>query len=120
MVKKSAFLALMLAAAIAVSATSSLAGGGPVRQPEGKRPVITDLVPQLSGSKQVLYLVGARLFDIVRVVGGRGILRFPNPGTVYQIHGINDGPDGCDPLGVKVGGGPRSDLPPTPANTPVP
>lgn len=119
MVKKPAFLALMLVATLAGSATSSLAAGGWVMRPAGKRPTNGNHVTQLGGSTKGLYVVGACLLDIVRVMGGSGIFEFPNLGTLYQTYGINDGPDGWDPLGVKESR-PRSDVPPTPTSTPVP
>lgn len=119
MVKKTAFFALMLAVAMAGSATSSLAAGRSASHPTGKRSIVSNDLPQFLGSTKVLNFVGARIADIVRVVGSGGVFGFPSLGNLYETYGINDGPDGCDPLGVK-GSQPRNENPPASSSTRVP
>ena len=118
MVNKRAFLALMLATSLVGSASAALAANSSATPPAAKSPQATSHSPGLNGSMTALFFVGDRLLDVFRAVRGVGILHLPTRGTVYQTNGIQDGPDGVDPLGVKDGGI-RSDGP-APANTRVP
>jgi len=117
MVNKRAFLALILGTTLVVSASAALAAGGSVTRPAAKNPMATNHSPRLSGPMTALFFVGDRLLNVFRAVRGVGVVNLPTPGTVYQTYGIQDGPDGVDPLGVKEGR--RTDSP-SPANTPVP
>ena len=120
MVKKRAFLVLMLATALAGSASATLAAGGSVTRPAAKSPIVTNHIPQLDGPMTALFFVGDRLLNVFRAVRGVGMVDLPTVGTGNQTYGIQDGPDGVDPLGAK-GSGMRSDGPvPVNSSTPVP
>ena len=118
MVNKRAFLAVMLVTALAGSASAALAADGSVTRRAEKSPIATNHSPQLSGPMTALFFLGDRLLNVFRAVHGIGLVNLPTRGTVYQTHGVQDGPDGVDPLGVKDNGM-RTDGP-APANTPVP
>ena len=120
MVKKRAFLALMLATALAGSASAALAAGGSVTRPASKSPIVTNHIPQLDGPMTALFFVGDRLLNVFRAVRGVGMVNLPTVGTGNQTYGIQDGPDGVDPLGAKDHGM-RGDGPlPANSSTPVP
>ena len=120
MVKKRAVLALVLATALAGSASAALAAGGSVTRPASKSPIVTTHIPQLDGPMTAMFFVGDRLLNVYRAVRGIGIVKLPTVGTGNQTYGIQDGPDGVDPLGAK-GSGMRSDGPvPANSSTPIP
>lgn len=118
MVNKRAFLALMLATTLAGSASATLAADRSAPQPS-RIQLATSHAPQPSGAMEALFFVGDRLLSILQSVRGVGMAKLPRVGSGYQVYGIQDGPEGADPLGVKDNGLRRTD-PPAPANTPVP
>lgn len=101
MVNKRAFLALILATTLVGSVSASFAADVSVTRPSAKGPVATNHGPQLVAPVTALFFVGDRLLNVYRAVHGLGWVDLPTRGTVYQAHGIQDGPDGVDPLGVK-------------------
>ena len=116
MLNKRAFLALMVVTTLAGLAPVALAADRPATPRSAISPIATSGGPQLSGPTTTMFFVGTRLLNIFRAASGVGFVNLPTPGGVYRTHGINDGPDGVDPLGVKDTK--RSDGP-APANTPV-
>jgi hypothetical protein len=114
MVRKRAFLALMLATSLTGSASAALASGGSASRPTPKGPIVVSLSPQLNGPVAALLFVGDRVLNAVRTATGIGLVKGPIHGTQYETYGIEDGPD---PLGVK-GGPVRWD--PMPASHRVP
>ena len=72
MVKKRAFLVLMLATALAGSASATLAAGGSVTRPAAKNPIVTNHIPQLDGPMTALFFVGDRLLNVFWAVRGVG------------------------------------------------
>jgi len=114
MVKTSAFLTLMLAAVLAGPASAASAARASVIRPAAKPPVVTNHIAQLDGPVTALYYVGDRLLILFRTERGVGMVILPTLGTEYQTYGIQDGPDGIDPLGAKEQS-PRTDGP-TPVN----
>lgn len=52
-------------------------------------------------SSPALRIVGDRLIVAYRTARGVGMVDFPVVGSGNQTNGIQDGPDGVDPLGVK-------------------
>ena len=118
MVNKRSFLALILVTTLAGSASVSLAADGSATHRGAKSPIATNSSAQLSGPMTALCFVGDRLLNVFRTMRGIGSANLPAPGTVYQTHGIQDGPDGVDPLGVKDSG--KRSEGPVPASTRVP
>ncbi len=118
MVNKRAFLAAMLTMALTGSASAALAADRSVTPLGAKTPIAANHSPQLNGPMTALFFVGDRVLNVVRAIRGVGLVNLPTRGTVYQTYGIQDGPDGVDPLGAKDPGI-RTDGP-APANTPVP
>ena len=77
---------------------------------------VVNLVPQFDGPLEML-LSAERAF--MRFRTARLVRSLPsNRGSENQINGIQDGPDGVDPLGVKGGTIPVGG--PAPANSGVP
>jgi hypothetical protein len=54
-----------------------------------------------AASSPALLLVGDRLIVAYRSARGVGMVDFPTVGSGNQINGIQDGPDGVDPLGAR-------------------
>jgi|WetSurMetagenome_2_1015567.scaffolds.fasta_scaffold77412_3 hypothetical protein len=70
-----------------------------------------------SASAPAVRIVGDRLIVAFRTFAGVGLAEFPVTGSPAQIFGIQDGPDGVDPLGLvpKWGDKPgKGDIPPPP------
>lgn len=68
-------------------------------------------------SSPAIRIVGDRVVVAFRTAAGVGIAEFPIAGSPAQIFGIQDGPDGVDPLGLvpKWGEKPnKGDVPPPP------
>ena len=110
MVKQRAFFALMLSATLAGSSSAALAARDSVTRPAAKSPIVTNYGQQFYGPMTALSFVGDRLIDVFRAVRGVGRVERSTVGSGYQTYGIQDGPDGVDPLGAKEGG-PRTDGP---------
>jgi len=72
-----------------------------------------------AASSPALRVVGDRLIVAYRTARGVGMVDFPIVGTGNQINGIQDGPDGIDPLGVRDPA-PRVDSTPTGGSSPNP
>jgi len=66
-----------------------------------------------AASSPALLIVGERLIVAYRTARGVGVVDFPIVGSGNQIDGIQDGPDGVDPLGVKSAPPPHVDSTPT-------
>jgi hypothetical protein len=118
MVNKRAFLVLMLTTTLVGSASAVSASDGSVTRRAKTSPVAIAQSPQESGPATALFVVGGRLLNVFRAVNGLGMVDLPTRGDIYQTNGIQDPPDGVDPLGVK-----SSRLPldgPVPANSRVP
>jgi hypothetical protein len=68
-------------------------------------------------SAPAIRIVGDRLIVAFRTSTGVGITEFPVSGSPAQVFGIQDGPDGVDPLGLVPKWGDKSgkgDVPPPP------
>jgi len=73
-----------------------------------------------AASAPALLIVGDRLIVAYRTTRGVGMVDFPFVGSGNQINGIQDGPDGVDPLGAKDHGVNSDGPPPASSNTPTP
>jgi hypothetical protein len=70
-----------------------------------------------TASSPAMRIVGDRLIVAFRTSAGVGLAEFPTTGSPAQVLGIQDGPDGVDPLGLvpKWGEKPgKGDVPPPP------
>ena len=121
MVKKSAFLALMLAGSLAGSASLASASDRSVTRLAPKSTTVFTVSPQLNGQIAALVFLGGQVFDRFHLIRGLvGVGKLPAPGSENQTQSA-EGPDGCDPIGAKDGGTIRTDSPPpVPANNHVP
>jgi hypothetical protein len=120
MVKKRAFLALMLASTLAGSSSAALAARESLTRPALKSPIVISHNPQLNAPMTALFFVGDRLLNVLRAVRGVGMLNLPTVGTGNQTYGIQDGPDGVDPLGAKDHGLSGDGAAPLASRTPIP
>ena len=121
MVKKSALLALTLVISLAGSASLASASDRSVTRPAPKRTTVVTVSPQFNWQIAALVFLGGQVFDRFQLIRGLvGVGKLPAPGSENQIQSA-EGPDGCDPIGVKDGGTIRTDSPPpVPANSHVP
>jgi hypothetical protein len=104
MVKRRALLTFFVAATLVVSATAASAATR-AWSPLPKTPSVTERITVMDGSMtSLLSFLEARLSIAYRTLRGAGIIDGPGAGTGYRLDGIQDGPDGMDPLGAKSGG----------------
>jgi hypothetical protein len=96
-------LALSVAAALTGSAQAApaarAASGGTLVQPS----IVSDHVAQTSGPVTTLTGPNDRMVTAwaYRILRGIGVIYVPLVGPVNEFDGIQDGPDGYDPIGVK-------------------
>ena len=73
-----------------------------------------------AASSPALLIVGDRVIVAYRTARGVVMVDFPIVGSGNQINGIQDGPDGIDPLGVRERRGSSDSIPTDPAGLPPP
>jgi len=120
MVRTRAFLALVIAATLTGSAAASSAPRQTISRPSGRGVIFSDHVTRSDGPLNTMRLVRDRLivaFWKWRILGS---VDLPTNGGDYQLDGIQDGPDGVDPLGAKEGGIRSSGSTPVNSSTPLP
>lgn len=120
MVRTRAFLALVMATTLTGSAAASSATKQTISRPFGRGVSVSDHLTRNDGPLTTMRLVRDRLivaFWKWRILGG---VDLPTDGGDYQLDGIQDGPDGVDPLGAKEGGIRSSGSTPVNSSTPLP
>lgn len=120
MVKSRAFFALLLVTTLTGASAAASANGQTVSRQAGEKAVVTDHVARFDGPMSTLRLVRDRLIMGFRISLGIVMVDLPIVGDDYQLHGIEDGPDGIDPLGAKDQGVRQNGPLPANSTTPVP
>lgn len=115
MVSRRSFLAVMLATTLAGSASAAFATNRPATGPATTNSTAARASIELDGLMTAPNPFGIRLLNAYRVLRGLGRVSLPVRDTGYQTDGVQDGPDGWDPLGIKGRGLPADG--PAPANT---
>ena len=101
MVKRRAFLTLILATGLALSARGASAGTIAAR-PTNRPPILERSQPVLDGSLSSLILyLGDRVTLAYRALRGTGFAAEPIDRNGYHTDGVADGTDGVEPLGAK-------------------
>jgi len=101
MVEKRAVLALLLATTLTGSVSAASATRQTVSPAAAKSARVADHIARFDGRLPTLLLMRDRLIRLFQASHGIGMVIFPTVGMGNQVFGIQDGPDGVDPLGAK-------------------
>ena len=101
MVEKRALLALLLATTMTGSAFAASGTHRTEQQSPGKNFNVAAHAARFHAASTPLLEMRERLIMALWTLRGPGILQIPILGNDYQVNGIQDGPDGVDPLGAK-------------------
>ena len=120
MVRTRAFLEVVIAATLAGSAAASTATRPTNSRLSGRSGIVSDYNASHDGTLTAMRHLRDRLIVAFWTWRTVGIVDLPTDGGEYQLDGIQDGPDGVDPLGgsakdngIRSGG-------PTPVNSSTP
>ena len=103
MANRRAFLTLVVAAGMALSARGASAASS-VAAPSAKTRIAFERPATTDGSvTSLVRLMRDRLTVVYRDLRGARIVGDPRDGTGYRTDGLSDGPEGMDPLGAKGG-----------------
>jgi hypothetical protein len=101
MVERRALLALLLATTMGGSVSAASATSRAASRPTRTNDVVASQVARFDGPSRTLRLVRDRLIMGIRISLGVLTVDLSAIDNEYSLDGMQDGPDGVDPLGAK-------------------